>query len=197
MLLYYFYTFLITGLINIFPVNIIITYLKIIFFDVNNFYFIYFILLGIIFKNIKLIKLKNCKYLFIFIILDLFKILFLSYSYIFVVISLLIVLYIEIFKININKYLFYVLYIILPISSFYIINKIYKHHNSLPIIYNITIYFVLSYKYLLYTYSSNNLYKGLILCGFTFFIYENKINKKRNIISIFLFLLILLYFHLY
>ena len=208
MLIYLLYSFIYTVLIYFINIKYIYKIINIIFYDTFNKALILAILIGVLIKILLSLNIKNIKKIVNYIpltIIELVKLIIFRYNYFSIIISLVLSL-IFIFMLNkkkyiknkIYKYLIYLIYLFTPISIYIILkilnkNNINKNITLLPSI----IYLLLSYNiFSLININIINAISYLLLFVFTFNIYKNKIviNKKRNIITIFLLTIYLIYY---
>ena len=208
MLIYLLYSFIYTVLIYFINIKYIYKIINIIFYDTFNKALILVILIGVLIKILLRLNIKNIKKFVNYIpliIIELVKVIIFRYNYFSIIISLVLSL---IFIIIINKkkyinntiykYLIYLIYLFTPISIYIILkilnkNNINKNITLLPSI----IYLLLSNNFFsLININIINIISYLLLFIFTFNIYKNKlvINKKRNIITIFLLTIYLIYY---
>ncbi len=208
MLIYLLYSFIYTVLIYFINIKYIYKIINIIFYDTFNKALILVILIGILIKILLSLKIKNIKKFVNYIpliIIELVKVIIFRYNYFSIIISLVLSL---IFIIMLNKkkyinntiykYLIYLIYLFTPISIYIILkilnkNNINKNIMLLPFI----LYLLLSNNiFSLINVNIINVITYLLLFVFTFNIYKNKlvINKKRNIITIFLLTIYLIYY---
>lgn len=195
MLIYLFYSIFISSLLLFIDINsILYLHKKIFFLSDNNILFLG-ILIGILYKLFNKINFKEYKKCIVYFLVDLFKILFLNYHLTIILISLIITFALKLFNIKVNHKVLFIIYLILPISSYYILNNNDININKSKIILQFdiivfTIYFIIKNNFYINIY--NSLF-FLFITIFSFFIYNHKY-KKRNILIIFLFIMYLLYY---
>ena len=147
LIVYYLYVFIINSLIKILDIKSIIFIINTIFYDTDKSIYIISILIGILLKNIKKYKFKDIKKISLLLIIDTFKVFVIKYNLYLIIFA--IIFSIPIKKINIkannisSKLFYIIILIILPLSTFLIVDKIKKDEK------NIDKSFLLCYEILL------------------------------------------------
>lgn len=202
LIIYYLYIFIINSLIKILDIKSIIFIINTIFYDTDKSIYIISILIGILLKNIKKYRFKDIKKIILLLIIDTFKVFVIKYNLyliIFAIIFSILIKKINIKANNISSKLFYIIIlIILPLSTFLIVDKIKKDEK------NIDKSFLLCYEILLMiicfiknmNYNLFNITNILFLVPlFLISLYDFDLKtKKRNIVFIFLILSYLIYY---
>jgi len=175
---------------------------SLIFFDSHNKLFFLAIFIGIILKNIYCIFKNKIKFdynIILVLLIELFKIFLLKTSPIVLIFSSLFGLFLLLFKNNLikNKILF-VFYLFLPLSSIYFY-KYYYQNGKESYIYVLltTIYIIINCRINMLSLSIRSVLgfiSILIICTYLETLDKYDI-KKRNIIMIFLTLLLLIYYN--
>ena len=208
MLLYILYAFIIINLIYFINIGTLLNIIKIIFYDTSNNTFFLAIILGIaicLISNLKKLKIKYLKKYLNFIIIDILKIIFIKFNYVLIItsfiISLLLIFLNKYFKFNkVLKILLFIMYIVTPLSSIILIkisNNIDKGNISFILLLELFIVIFKQNINFISLSSVKTIIGCLIIIIFTLLNKNNLLNiKKRNIITIFLILIYLIYYYI-
>lgn len=202
MIIYYLYIFIINSLIKILDIKSIIFIINTIFYDTDKSIYIISILIGILLKNIKKYKFKDIKKISLLLIIDTFKVFVIKYNLyliIFAIIFSILLKKINIKANNISSKLFYIIIlIILPLSTFLIVDKIKKDEKNIDksflLCYEILLMIICFIKNMNYNlFNITNILFLVPLFLISFYDFDLRI-KKRNIVFIFLILSYLIYY---